>query len=510
MKLCFLLQRNFAYVGHEMAKLFREKYGVQNFCSYVYLRRSYDFLKSQKDINYSQLLLDDEIHKYFKNEQLDLDFIKNLEKEYGLPNLWPYINIDRIVRYNQMVREYPYDTPKYSHEEMMRILQVRAKAIIKFLDEEKPDAVIFTVIGGMGSLLLYHIAKKKNIKTYLINSVRIGVRQKISECFERPNFILDVYQKLQNNQIALPAARQLALEFLAEFRAHPKTHSPVESAKIKLTSPRKQLSFLLPNKLFQSVSWIIRMTVQYLLNKNKNDFETIKPWHHVIDKTKRKLRILFAYRNLYATPVAGEEYAFYPLHMNPEVSTMLYAPFYTDQLWVIKQIAKSLPVHFMLYVKEHPTMYGYRPRSFYKELKKMPNVKIINPSAKSFGLTQNAKLITTIAGTAGWEAVCFKKPVITFGDTHYNALPMVKRCRAIEDLPYLIKEQLENFVHDEAALVNFVTAAYKESVDSDLVAIWEGEAAVRVKERRQELLPLVGYMAEKLNLEPLPNNGPAA
>ncbi len=155
-------------------------------------------------------------------------------------------------------------------------------------------------------------------------------------------------------------------------------------------------------------------------------------------------------------------------------------------------------------------MYGYRPRSFYKELKKMPNVKIINPSAKSFGLTHNAKLITTIAGTAGWEAVCFKKPVITFGDTHYNALPMVKRCRAIEDLPYLIKEQLENFVHDEAALVNFVTAAYKESVDSDLVAIWEGEAAVRVKERRQELLPLVGYMAEKLNLEPLPNNGPAA
>src|SRR3989338_6917129 len=130
MKICFFLQRRFAYLGHNLAIILKEKYGVSDFCGYVNLRSSFNFLSSQKDIKYSNLLLDEDIQKKYKEETLDLNYLQWLEKEYGTPNLWPYIAVDRIIMSNQLLREYPYDKPPYTHEEMLRLLQVMSKSIL--------------------------------------------------------------------------------------------------------------------------------------------------------------------------------------------------------------------------------------------------------------------------------------------------------------------------------------------------------------------------------------------
>ena len=136
MKVCFFLQRRFAYFGHAMAKLLKDKYGVNEFCGYVSLRPGYDFLNSQKDIKYSKLLLEEDVYAGYKEEEIDKDYLNYLEREYGVPNLWPYIDMDRVLRYNLLVRDYPSDKSKYSHEDMLKILQVTSKKIISFLEEE--------------------------------------------------------------------------------------------------------------------------------------------------------------------------------------------------------------------------------------------------------------------------------------------------------------------------------------------------------------------------------------
>src|SRR3990167_6347291 len=103
MKICFFLQRRFAYLGHNLAVLLKEKYGVMDFCGYVNLRSSFNFLSSQKDIRYSTLLFDENMQKKYKEEKLDLNYLRQLEKEYGIPNLWPYIAADRIIMSNQLL-----------------------------------------------------------------------------------------------------------------------------------------------------------------------------------------------------------------------------------------------------------------------------------------------------------------------------------------------------------------------------------------------------------------------
>ena len=62
--------------------------------------------------------------------------------------------------YSILPREYPSDRPMYSHNDMLKILQVKAKAVIKLLEETKPDYVFLSFIGAMSSMLLYHIARK--------------------------------------------------------------------------------------------------------------------------------------------------------------------------------------------------------------------------------------------------------------------------------------------------------------------------------------------------------------
>ena len=488
-----------------MAVLLKEKYGVKQFCAYVESRPSFNFLNNQKSLKYSGLLLDQDVHRTYKNEPLDIKYLNHIEKDYGLPNLWPYIENDRIIRYGLLLREYPHDTPPYSHEEMMRIIQVKAKAIINFLREEKPDFLIISVLADVGSMLLYHIAKKMGVKTFFIQTTKIGIKCSITEQSGTLSYVQKIFDELQINKNAYPEYQELAKKFLNQFRNNPQPHSKIDTPRARPINRRKQFNFLLPINFLKSVRWSIKIWIDYFSNPHRDDYDVIKPWHYLIDRIKRKVRILMGFENLYDKINIDENFAFFPMQLEPEMVLALFAPFYNDQLWVIKQIARSLPIHFKLYVKEHPAMFGYRTRQFYKQLKKIPNVKLINPEELSFNLTKNAKLITTIAGTAGWEGAMLKKPVITFGNVFFNVLPMIKKCVAIEDLPNLIQEQLKNFRYDENALLNLITAIHKESAELDLVQIWNIEGGGQIERRKQELMPFISLIASKLNLKPINN-----
>jgi hypothetical protein len=135
---------------------------------------------------------------------------------------------------------------------------------------------------------------------------------------------------------------------------------------------------------------------------------------------------------------------------------------------------------------------------YYKEIKKIPNVKLINPIITSFEILPYAKLVATITGTAGWEACLFKKPVITFGDVLYNKLSFVKNCRTPEQLPFIAKEQIENFKYDEEELLCLIAALFGESATVPLQYLWEQET--EMDKKKLGLEPLAELLANKLSL----------
>ena len=335
MKGCLLIQRRFVYLGHSMAVSLKEQYGISEFCCYTSQRDSYNFLKSQKDITYSNIFLDEEIHNRYKKEKLDLEYIKHIEQEYGIPNLWPYITIDRVLMFNQLVREYPHNTLKYTHEELLRIFQVHAKAIIEMLEKEKPDFIFTNIISSLSSLFIYHVAKKMGIKIYVLMPTTTETRYLISEEYDKFTDANELFKKYLSEKIETKDAEK----FLNEFRQKPKSYAPaINEIYMKRANKASRFIFLLPNNIWRSISWYIKILLKYKKQLELQDYTyEMHPWYYIVDRVKRKIRNIIGVSDLYDEFKPEEPFVFFPLHYEPEIALLLYAPYFTDQINLIRR-----------------------------------------------------------------------------------------------------------------------------------------------------------------------------
>lgn len=160
----------------------------------------------------------------------------------------------------------------------------------------------------------------------------------------------------------------------------------------------------------------------------------------------------------YEKPVEGEKYILYFLHFEPDLSTLVWAVYFKDQLSFVKKLAFSIPFGYRVYVKEHPLMVN-RPRGFYETLRDIPQVRLLSPDESTRDLLMNCALVCTITGTIGWEALLLKKPVIAFGNVFYNCYEGVTALRDWERLSQTINELLNRTnIDEEKKLIEFVAS----------------------------------------------------
>jgi len=496
MKCSFLLQRQFAYIGHYLAKELQATEGITSFSGYVYLRSSYQFLKTQKDVSYSTLLLDQDIHNEWQNEKIDLAYLADLEKRIGQPNLWPYLISDRVIMQEQLQREYPHDRLRYSHDDLLKMLQVRAKAIDAMMAKERPDVVFGIPPGGLGSMLFYHIAKSYGARTFYVAPSNLQNRYVLSEDYTTFSF---VDADARNNADVLLTSEDgaWAREFLKNFREKPLPNFEKTTPTHQPVTRKQQFGFLTrPARAARALVEISRAIGNHFVSQDRHDYDYIHPFWQNVDLVKRKLRNLRGNDDLYDSFDPAVPFAFFPLHYEPELSLLVLAPQFTDQIHLIGQIARALPVGMSLYVKEHPAMVQYRPRSYYERLKKIPNVKLLSPTLSGFAVGPRAKLVATITGTVGWEACLFGVPVISFGHQNFNALSNVTHCSDLEVLPRLVKERLNASAYNETDVLVYLAALHKHSFDIDLKQLWEEERDQ--EKRRQGIAPLARALARAI------------
>ena len=120
-----------------------------------------------------------------------------------------------------------------------------------------------------------------------------------------------------------------------------------------------------------------------------------------------------------------------------------------------------MPADTVLYVKEHYALLGNRKIAFYKELKKYPNVILIDPLVDTFSLIQNSVAVTTLTGTAGWEAMLLRKPVFLGGRIFYENAPGVIRVDDIYGNYLRLMEQYRRPTREE--VIEYL-ASYMQSI----------------------------------------------
>jgi len=140
---------------------------------------------------------------------------------------------------------------------------------------------------------------------------------------------------------------------------------------------------------------------------------------------------------------------FFTLHLEPEVALQYFSPEFSNSMEAIIWISKSLPVNYILVVKEQVASYGVRSRWYYEQLIKIPNVVLSHPDVNSWDWIKASNLVATITGTVGQEAIHFNKPVLSFGKhqiinylpTVYYVSNFIETNEAIEDILYNPKDK---------------------------------------------------------------------
>jgi len=499
----FNLQRQSLLV-HEVARHLQTTRGWRDFAGIVVVKegRHYDFLRQQRDVAYQYLDSVEEIEETALDHRVSAVDLETWEKRLDRP-LWHLVVADRNIgrMYVKGGRILHTDFGKVATQDNIgRLLCAYLDFYKERLEAFRPDAVFFTSCAAMHSLALVEVCQWMGIPFFTLRHTRV----------------LDRYTVTHNDATERFRAVERRLE---ELLAEPEQARPSEAAlryyesfqeglpespgyMLTLNQAQRKMRRKSPFRFWGGIGYRLAQAAARWVrcqDPARRDLRFSSPLEEWWLETQRIMGVRYP-RTPGAEPsrIGEERYVYYPLHLNPEASTMILAPNFVDQLSVIEALAKNLPFTHKLYVKEHPSMLGRRPRGFYTAIKKYPNVRLLSSAENSLRLTRNADLVAVITGTAGWEGILMGKPVITFGQAFYTPLGFSERCSDLSKLGLQIRRLI--FEPKESAdrerVMLFLTALFERSFPLSTYIVWR--ELLQPGELSDEDLETAGTIADQL------------
>lgn len=408
-KVCFLARPSYDKFSTKIYKCIKQKYDSGMKATFITSnKKETEFVKNTLTGYEAKVY---EVSEFFKEnwEKFTHENLIKFEEKYDCAPIWKYIYTDRFL----INADYEYCV-KITTGYFFFYEQIFGQGDYDFYYDE--------TIATLQSYLAYIVAKKYGTTYISQMTARAGLDAEYHYFLADPYQLNILAEQDYSEHIYTEDEINRAVEYLTDFET-----KDIKPANMVYTGarPRFKLSFaLLPLKY-----------IKYRFSSYFNDkyfYMYYKQYKHIFDPLKFYCRYQIS-KKYYKAADYEKKYVYFPLHYQPEASTIVCAQKYEKQLFFIDSWAKSLPADTMLYVKEHYAILGHRDLSFYKELKKYPNVVLIDPWESSRKLMENAIAVTTLTGTAGWEAMLLRKPVFLGGRIFFENAPGVIRVSDIYD-----------------------------------------------------------------------------
>jgi hypothetical protein len=156
-----------------------------------------------------------------------------------------------------------------------------------------------------------------------------------------------------------------------------------------------------------------------------------------------------------------EKYIYFPLHFQPEASIIAYSPLeFDNQILCLEYLSQKLPDKYTILVKENPGQFFFhRTNDFYRKCQKIPKVRFISENTDSLQLIKQSSIVSTVRGTAGWEALKYGKPVVYFGNALYREMPGAFKYSLDLDIEYVLQYKVK-LKEVEVAIGKLLSTAY--------------------------------------------------
>lgn len=389
---------------------------------------------------YDMVDLVEEFNKRCDNESINYKYLEKIELDYS-----HFKNLNQQIISSQLLTRHLHHRfyfNKANNNQSLLYLELCYRKVINVIEEFKPDVILDLDDGELVRTIVNEVAYKNKIPYININYPRYDNYKIPTYCMglKTDRYFTSEYKKAFSRNLN---ELEEEVNYIKKFRV--KKNIMPDEFKGTTTSQYKESGLVYTAKLLAG-------KVKYFSNfgfgsgnysKIKNNIIFDSPMRHLLFYfiIEIKRQFLFRENRYFSSPSNGDKYVYMPLHLIPESTTFVKAPFYINELNVIEQVSKALPIGVKLYVKEHQSMLGERPFSFYKKAASFQNVKIVqlNYYNDPKPWIENSIGVITITGTGAYEAALMGKKSIVFGDIPFSLIDGVIRIRSYEELPNALK-----------------------------------------------------------------------
>lgn len=435
----------------------------------------YNKISKCTDVPFSEVHNLDHLEKeWIDGNVSDEDFV-SLENKLGSDVISKTVIADKNLASGWVDGAILYDTPLTAKARDQRNLKSYVYGFYDFLlnlyERTNPDlAFIYTIASGatyaIGAAALHHgfpflrFQHSRIQKYFVLDTTLDGlldpVKTALKKAEEDNNYLLEYSEP--------------AKEYIASRR-----ESSIDTSNLALNKKMYSKAMQWPSMIYQTIGVLKRAVIKFL-----------RPETVALRERPERLNFIFKvysafvrrYLNTkkYSQPFKGykdKKYIYFALHVDPEASTLICAPYHANQTAVIEALSKSIPLSTTLLVKEHPIMVGKRPKGFYKKIAEMPNVALIDYDEDSRQIIQNSSLVATITGTVGWEAMTLQKPLLLMGVTPYMEVGEgFVFCQDYAKLGEAVVEALDAAPASDEALTEYVAAVMKSGMHIPDELLW--------------------------------------
>ncbi len=296
---------------------------------------------------------------------------------------------------------------RLSGKKQEKIIFTMYSIMDNWLERAKPNYIFLPIIESIDSMLLYYLAKSKNIQTICYGHARQIYRSYFSDSY------LDILPRFKNKIPTTDQHLEWANEFIENYINNP--------VKVNYAKQIEELYLDFEDKSQESYTKskniLIRLFTNISIKAGKEKWNQLSLFYVKILVTLERIvlpiqkQLYLIFESIYLRPLKllPEKFDYFPLHFSPESSINTPSPYYIDQMRVIDEIMLNRKANHVLLVKEHPSMYLKRNFSFYSLLKKKPFVRIINKKFNSQELILKAVCTYSVTGTACMEAFLLGK-----------------------------------------------------------------------------------------------------
>ncbi len=447
-----------------------------------------------------------ELERKWLSTAVSTEKVREYETVFGNDNLCRLVACSRQLGYGWVSGAIMAQTPLMRFSRDTNAVRRYVVGLLEFLFrlfvEARPDLVFCYVVAEAPAYALSKVCEHFGVPFRRLYHVGMGAKCILDDTPEGTlGPVYRTYRTALQNPTELEAFLPQAREHLKTFRSMPE-QPEYQRVFFNRDENRKRSVVAIPGQMGK----VLLAGIKVLRGPTKT-------WHEPSDWERRSSQLGITLRSLklaFKTPYRSvgefpdQPFAYYPLHVDPEETTLVRAPFLTNQLAVIEALSKSLPLSMDLVVKEHIGMIGRRPPAFIDQVCRMPKLFLASPLENTFELIRRAQLVCTITGTAAWEAMMLKKPVLVFGEK----FPFLRVGQGVEyhsdfaTLAGAISRALERPPIEDGALELFIASIFYHSFDFPAGLLW-GRVNTELIEKNRTILKNICDKLEIAAREPV-------